>query len=78
MLFDNRPVTNVIHTTVTVSDLVAKQADAFDFWTWSKQSLGLPGLYLDERATSRELSKLERSSCRRKKPRLLFKSADGS
>jgi len=67
-LFDNRPVTNVIHTTITVSPatgLITKQVDSFDFWTWSRQSLGLPGLllgwttYLQGTVQTRAVGKLE-------------------
>jgi hypothetical protein len=68
-LFDSRPVTNVIHTTITVSPatgLITKQVDTFDFWTWSTQSLGLPGLllgwtsYLQGTVRARAVGKLER------------------
>ena len=68
-LFDSRPVTNVIHTTITISPatgLITKQVDTFDFWTWSRQSLGLPGLlfgwtsYLQGTVQTRAAGKLER------------------
>lgn len=68
-LFDSRHVTNVIHTTITVSPttgLITKQVDTFDFWTWSKQSLGLPGLllgwtsYLQGTVQTRAAGRLER------------------
>jgi hypothetical protein len=48
-LFNGRPVTNRIHTKLTVSPttgLIIKQEDTFDFHTWSKQSLGWTGTLL--------------------------------
>jgi ketosteroid isomerase-like protein len=42
-----RPVLNVIDATFTFKDgLIATHRDRFGFWTWSRQSLGLPGLLL--------------------------------
>jgi hypothetical protein len=48
-LFNGRPVTNHIHTKLTVSPtsgLIIKQEDTFDFYAWSKQSLGVVGTLL--------------------------------
>jgi ketosteroid isomerase-like protein len=42
-----RPVHNVIDATMTLRDgLVVRHVDRFDFWRWSRQALGLPGLLL--------------------------------
>ncbi|KAG8751620.1 hypothetical protein FRC14_007723 [Serendipita sp. 396] len=48
-IFTGRPVTNVIQSTFTISptsNLLLSQVDAFPFYTWAKQALGLPGLLL--------------------------------
>lgn len=48
-LFAGRPVLNTIKTTLTISpttNLLASQVDEFPFWAWSRQALGLPGLFL--------------------------------
>ncbi len=42
-----RRVHNVIEATLEVRDgLIVKHTDAFDFWRWSRQALGAPGLLL--------------------------------
>jgi hypothetical protein len=43
-----RMVHNVIETRVTFTPqgLIATQRDSFDFWRWSRQALGLPGVLL--------------------------------
>ncbi len=42
-----RPVINDIHATFTFKDrLIADHRDDFDFYAWSKQALGAPGLLL--------------------------------
>jgi ketosteroid isomerase-like protein len=42
-----RPVHNEITATLEVRDgLIVKHTDVFDFWTWSRQALGMPGLLL--------------------------------
>jgi ketosteroid isomerase-like protein len=41
------PVHNVIDATFTFKDgRIATHVDRFDFWRWSRQGLGLPGLLL--------------------------------
>lgn len=42
-----RPVLNRIATELTLADgLIVRQVDRFDFWRWSRQALGVPGLVL--------------------------------
>ncbi|MEM6522337.1 MAG: nuclear transport factor 2 family protein [Bacteroidota bacterium] len=42
-----RKVHNKIHASFTFKDgLIAKHDDHFDFWTWSRMALGLPGVLL--------------------------------
>lgn len=42
-----RFVKNVIDAEFTFRDgLIHTHVDTFDFWTWSRQALGLPGLFL--------------------------------
>lgn len=42
-----RRVHNVIDATVEVEGgLIVKHTDAFDFWRWSRQALGAPGVLL--------------------------------
>lgn len=42
-----RPVHNVIHAQFRFADgLIVEHVDRFDFWRWSRQALGLPGLLL--------------------------------
>jgi ketosteroid isomerase-like protein len=42
-----RKVHNVIHADMRFVDgLIAAHVDTFDFWRWSRQSLGLPGMLL--------------------------------
>jgi ketosteroid isomerase-like protein len=42
-----RPVKNVIEATFTFRDgLIHTHVDRFDFWTWSRQALGMSGLFL--------------------------------
>ncbi|WP_284619739.1 nuclear transport factor 2 family protein [Aquabacterium humicola] len=42
-----RPVRNPISSTFRFRDgLIVEQRDRFDFWAWSRQALGLPGLLL--------------------------------
>lgn len=42
-----RPVFNVIDAAFTFRDgKVVKHVDTFDFWRWSRQALGVPGLLL--------------------------------
>jgi ketosteroid isomerase-like protein len=42
-----RPVHNIIHADFRFRDgLIAEHVDTFDFWRWSRQSLGTPGLLL--------------------------------
>jgi ketosteroid isomerase-like protein len=42
-----RRVHNVIDATIEVKDgLIVRHTDAFGFWRWSRQALGLPGLVL--------------------------------
>jgi hypothetical protein len=42
-----RKVHNVIHAEFQLRDgLIATHVDTFDFWRWSRQALGLPGLLL--------------------------------
>lgn len=42
-----RPVHNIIHSTFTLKDgLILRQKDAFSFWRWSRQALGISGLLL--------------------------------
>jgi ketosteroid isomerase-like protein len=42
-----RPVHNIIHADFRFSDgLIAEHVDTFDFWRWSRQSLGAPGWLL--------------------------------
>ncbi|KAG8804898.1 hypothetical protein FRC17_005845 [Serendipita sp. 399] len=48
-IFNGRPVTNVIDTTLTISpqsNLLLSQVDTFPFHAWARQALGLPGLLL--------------------------------
>lgn len=48
-LFSGRPVTNIINATFTISptsNLIVSQVDAFPFWAWARQALGVPGLLL--------------------------------
>ena len=44
----NRQVHNVIDGVFEFNDrgLIARHRDSFDFWTWSRQALGTPGLLL--------------------------------
>jgi ketosteroid isomerase-like protein len=42
-----RPVHNEITATIDVRDgYIARHVDEFDFWRWSRQALGLPGVVL--------------------------------
>jgi ketosteroid isomerase-like protein len=42
-----RKVTNRIHSEFELRDgLIVSQTDRFDFWKWSRQALGLPGILL--------------------------------
>ncbi|WP_407569469.1 nuclear transport factor 2 family protein [Deinococcus altitudinis] len=42
-----RPVHNVVYARLTVQDgLIIRHTDRFNFWVWSRQALGLPGLLL--------------------------------
>jgi ketosteroid isomerase-like protein len=42
-----RPVHNLIDATMTLHEgLILRHVDHFDFWRWSRQALGLPGLLL--------------------------------
>ncbi|GGJ79906.1 nuclear transport factor 2 family protein [Deinococcus aquiradiocola] len=42
-----RTVRNVVQARMTVRDgLIVRHEDTFDFWAWSRQALGLPGLLL--------------------------------
>ena len=42
-----RPVHNVIHAEFKFAEgLIVEHVDRFDFWRWSRQALGLPGLLL--------------------------------
>lgn len=42
-----RPVHNRIDATLTLQDgLIVRHVDDFDFWRWSRQALGAPGLLL--------------------------------
>lgn len=42
-----RPVHNIITSTFVLKDgLIIEQTDVFDFWRWSRQALGMPGLLL--------------------------------
>lgn len=42
-----RPVHNVVYARLTVQDgLIVRHTDRFNFWVWSRQALGLPGLLL--------------------------------
>jgi ketosteroid isomerase-like protein len=42
-----RPVINRIDSSFTFRDgLILRQRDTYDFWSWSRQALGLPGLLL--------------------------------
>lgn len=42
-----RPVVNRVQATFTLKDgLILTHRDAFGFWTWSRQALGLPGWLL--------------------------------
>ena len=42
-----RPVHNVIDAAFTFEDgLIRTHVDRFDFWSWSRQALGVPGLLL--------------------------------
>ena len=42
-----RKVHNVITATLTVGDgRIVSHEDVFDFWAWSRQALGAPGLFL--------------------------------
>jgi ketosteroid isomerase-like protein len=42
-----RPVHNVVHSEFHFRDgRIVSQVDRFDFWRWSRQALGLPGLLL--------------------------------
>lgn len=42
-----RPVVNVVTTTMTFAGgRITHQVDEFDFWRWSRQALGLPGMLL--------------------------------
>jgi ketosteroid isomerase-like protein len=42
-----RPVHNVIDASFQFRDgLIVRHVDKFDFWRWSRQSLGLPGVLL--------------------------------
>lgn len=42
-----RAVHNVIDATIELRDgLVARHTDTFDFWRWSRQALGAPGVLL--------------------------------
>ena len=42
-----RPVNNLIESSFTFRDgLIYTQNDVFDFWRWSRQALGAPGLFL--------------------------------
>jgi hypothetical protein len=42
-----RPVVNVIDATFDLSDgKIVRHVDVFDFWKWSRQALGAPGLFL--------------------------------
>ena len=42
-----RPVHNVVYARLTVQDgLIIRHIDRFNFWVWSRQALGLPGLLL--------------------------------
>jgi hypothetical protein len=42
-----RPVHNVIDASFTFQDgLILTHVDRFDFWRWSRQALGLPGVLL--------------------------------
>jgi ketosteroid isomerase-like protein len=43
----NRPVHNIIDSTFRFRDgLISEQRDSFNFWRWSRQALGFPGLLL--------------------------------
>jgi ketosteroid isomerase-like protein len=42
-----RPVHNIIQSSFTFRDgLIHTQNDVFDFWRWSRQALGAPGIFL--------------------------------
>ena len=42
-----RPVHNIVHSRFRFADgLIVEQIDAFDFWRWSRQALGPPGVLL--------------------------------
>jgi ketosteroid isomerase-like protein len=42
-----RPVNNLIESSFTFRDgLIYTQNDTFDFWRWSRQALGAPGIFL--------------------------------
>jgi ketosteroid isomerase-like protein len=42
-----RPVHNIIHARFTFKDgLILEHTDYFNFWRWSRQALGTPGLLL--------------------------------
>jgi ketosteroid isomerase-like protein len=42
-----RKVENVVHATFAIKDgKIVEHTDAFDFWRWSRQALGAPGLLL--------------------------------
>ena len=42
-----RPVHNRVHSNFRFdAGLIIEQVDTFDFWRWSRQALGLPGLAL--------------------------------
>ena len=42
-----RPVRNEVKATMTVRDgLIVGHRDVFDFWKWSRQALGAPGMLL--------------------------------
>jgi ketosteroid isomerase-like protein len=42
-----RPVINRIDSSFSFRDgLILRQRDTYDFWSWSRQALGLPGLLL--------------------------------
>lgn len=48
-VFNGKPIENRIHSKLTVSTesgLIVRQEDSFDFYGWTRQSLGVAGLLL--------------------------------
>lgn len=64
---DGRRVHNFVTSTFVLKDgLILRQDDEFDFWRWSRQALGFPGLilgwttWLRGRVRDRAMSRLHR------------------